>query len=269
MYFSRALFLGASFAVAALAQSNIAFTQVPAEVTAGEPTELMWGGGDGESLVTITLKKGDPDNLQSVAILTGDATGNSYTWTPSTSLPNGVDYALQISQGVDDVNYSGQFPLTGGATAAASTGTVSSTAASSSTTSSSDSGITPLPVPIPVPINSEAASSVSAALSSLNGTLSSILSNNSAIVVTTTVGTAAGAGGTGVPISRNTTMSSATLSSPSTGGIVVGGSSTAGSSASSTGSAPASTTTAAGSAAGLTSPLALVLSAVVAMLYLN
>ncbi|MCJ1481637.1 hypothetical protein MMC06_001796 [Schaereria dolodes] len=272
MYFSTTLLVGASFVVAAWAQNKIAFTQVPSSVTAGDPTTLKWGGGDGTSLVTIELKKGNPDNLQTISVLTGDATGNSYTWTPAKTLVDGTDYALQISQGVDDINYSGQFPLTGGAASATSTGllTSSSTAASASSTITSQPK---LPVPI---IPATASKSISALLSSLNGTLSSILSNSSVAIVTTTVGTAASSGGTGIPMARNTTMSSATLSSPSAtgGGVIVGGSSTgtsgSSSAASSTSSsAPASSTSAKSSASVVDSPLALVLSAMVAILYMS
>lgn len=47
MYFATSLLLGASCLVAlAHAQDNIAFTQVPASVQAGEPTTLEWAGGD-------------------------------------------------------------------------------------------------------------------------------------------------------------------------------------------------------------------------------
>ena len=50
MHFSKALLVGASFVVAALAQSKIAFTQVPAAVTAGTATTLRWSGGDASSV---------------------------------------------------------------------------------------------------------------------------------------------------------------------------------------------------------------------------
>ena len=108
MRFSTALRAGALLATALAQQIPLAFTTLPpAQVTVGQPIKLAWSGGT-SAPVTITLKKGPADNLATVAIVTGDATGNSFTWTPSASLVDGTDYALQISQGVDDNNYSGQ-----------------------------------------------------------------------------------------------------------------------------------------------------------------
>lgn len=52
MYFSRALLVGASLVAATLAQPpHIAFTKLPdAVVTAGQPVDLAWSGGDGTSV---------------------------------------------------------------------------------------------------------------------------------------------------------------------------------------------------------------------------
>lgn len=46
MYFTKSLLLGASCFVAFAQAANIAFTKVPASVTAGQPTTLEWAGGD-------------------------------------------------------------------------------------------------------------------------------------------------------------------------------------------------------------------------------
>jgi len=94
----------------------ISFTQVPVSVTAGVTTTLKWSGADASSPVTITLKKGESHHLETVAVLTDSATGGSYNWTPSKSLPNADNYALFISQGTE-TNYSGEFSLAGGSTA--------------------------------------------------------------------------------------------------------------------------------------------------------
>ncbi|MCJ1238985.1 hypothetical protein MMC14_006977 [Varicellaria rhodocarpa] len=256
MHFSSVLLLGASFVIAVVAQ-NIQFTQSPSllGVAAGQPINLTWTGGDGSSAITITLKQGDPKNLQTVSIITGNAEGNSFTWTPSKSLPNADDYALMISQGTSDINYSGEFPLTGGAM-------------SSSTTASPSSATSLSPA-------SSSASSVSAALSSLNSTLSSILSSQSVVLVTTTIGTGASSVGTGIPMSRNTTFSSQTLTATTatTGGLQGGApTTTVAETTVSTGTGGSSSTASASptsGAAGLGSPLAFVLSAIAAMIYLN
>lgn len=238
MLFSRALLVGASFVAAAFAQSTpppIAFTTLPgAVVTAGKPVQLAWSGGDG-SPVTITLKQGPSDALVTVEVITGDATGNSYTWTPDTSLPDASDYALAISQGVDDVNYTGEFELVGGATTTSTT--------MSSTTSA-------------------AATAIIIAGPSGNTTVTG------SVVATTTLAGVGSSMGTGTALSRNTTFSSQTLgSSATTGGINAGPSATTTGSGSGTSTASATPTGAASNIGG--SSLALVLCAVVGMFVLN
>jgi len=44
----------------------------------------------------------------------GNATGSWYIWNVSTLLPSATDYALQITQGQNEINYSGTFTLVGG-----------------------------------------------------------------------------------------------------------------------------------------------------------
>jgi len=261
MHFARTLLYGATMIVAAVAQNttSIAFTTLPGpSVQAGVPVKLAWSGGDGVSPVTITLKQGPQTDLATVAIITGDATGNTYTWTPSSSLPNADDYALQISQGVDDINYTGTFSLSGGST--------STSMSSSSSTTSSMSVATAIIVAGP----------------SGNATII-----NPTIFTTTLAGTAASSGGTGIPMSRNTTFATASLSTTAgTSGVgvsagpsgsstatgtmgtsgVVGGTPTG--TAGSTGASPSATSAA--DAKGLSgSSLALVLCAVVGMWVLN
>ncbi|MCJ1397377.1 hypothetical protein MMC11_000570 [Xylographa trunciseda] len=254
MRFASALLYGASIIVAAVAQNttSIAFTTLPGpSVQAGVPVKLAWSGGDGVSPVTITLKQGPSTDLATVAIITGDATGNTYTWTPSSSLPNANDYALQISQGVDDINYTGTFSLTGGST---------STSMSSSSTTSTMSATTAVIIAGP----------------SGNATII-----NPTIFTTTLAGTAASSGGTGIPMSRNTTFATASLSTTAgTSGVGVSagpsGSMTATGTSGvtptgtggSTGASPSATSAA--EAKGLSgSSLALVLCAVMGMWVLN
>lgn len=62
--------------------------------------------------MTIILRQGPSNNLQDVETLTTSATGGQYIWTPSSSLPNGNNYALQIKQG-DQINYFGPFSVQG------------------------------------------------------------------------------------------------------------------------------------------------------------
>lgn len=93
---------------------------------------------------TFILRKGLSTDLQTIATV-GTGQGGSFTWTVDKALPNGADYALQVTQG-SEINYSGQFPLTGGSasvSSAASSGSqTSTTVVTSKTTESSTVVIT-------------------------------------------------------------------------------------------------------------------------------
>ncbi|KKY26477.1 putative extracellular matrix protein [Phaeomoniella chlamydospora] len=204
-----------TLAVLAVAQ-DIAFTTVPASVVVGHSYNITWGGGDSTEDVTITLRKGDVDDIQTVQVLTSEslshlnvsctetsiasAFNGSYTWTPSSSLLNGDDYTLQITQGLNDINFSGEFTVSGGVD------------------------------PISASISSILASE-SAALSSANATITSLASITSSYA-------AASSSGTGTALPRNTTFSSATL------GTSESATATSGSSESGTGAAASSTSSA-------------------------
>ena len=69
MQFAK-LFAAAALLACASAADRLGFTQIPPSAQVGQPATIKWAGGDG-SPVTITLKKGDPANLQTVAILAG------------------------------------------------------------------------------------------------------------------------------------------------------------------------------------------------------
>ncbi|KAI6093263.1 Ser-Thr-rich glycosyl-phosphatidyl-inositol-anchored membrane family-domain-containing protein [Hypoxylon rubiginosum] len=113
-------------------------------VEAGKAFEVTWSDATGP--VTLTLKDGPAENLNTVGEITSGETGESYTWIPDSSLPSGT-YAIEISDGTD-VNYSKQFDIAGGSassssaistTSATSTSTVVSSTTASSTTSSASS----------------------------------------------------------------------------------------------------------------------------------
>ena len=74
--------------------------------------------------VSIILRQGPSGNLQDVETLTSDAQNGQFIWTPSTSLPNGNNYALQIKQG-NEVNYFGPFIVQGATSSASSSMSVS------------------------------------------------------------------------------------------------------------------------------------------------
>ncbi|MCJ1363451.1 hypothetical protein MMC16_002558 [Acarospora aff. strigata] len=259
MHYLKTILVGAVMATVAVAQSTLAFTSTPSTVTAGNPVTITYASAD-SSPVTITLRKGDPNNLSTISVLTTSATGGSYTWTPDASLADGKDYALQITQGLTSINYSGQFSVTGGSASAQSSASATSSMSMSSAYVSS------------VAMSS---ASVSSVVASLNQTVSSIVASLNSSMPTTTIGGTAASAGTGTAMMRNTTMSIATLTSTASSTETSSDSSMTGSATSGTrsgtagGSSSTSTPGSSNSAAGLASPLALVLSAIVAVIYLN
>ena len=85
--------------------------------------------------ISITLRQGLAGDLQDVEVLTSDAKDGQFVWTPSTSLPNGNDYALQIKQN-DQVNYFGPFVVQGASASASAYKTSSMSSAMSSASAS-------------------------------------------------------------------------------------------------------------------------------------
>lgn len=136
---TRFLLASASLLAVALAQTKIAFTSVPAEVEAGDTYNITWGGGN-DSPVTLTLRKGDPNDLETIDILADGVRGSSYEWEVDDDLESGNDYALQITQGQNDINYSGQFSVSDGRGSSRSSGSASATSTSSDNSTSTTSG---------------------------------------------------------------------------------------------------------------------------------
>ncbi|RYP76148.1 hypothetical protein DL771_001972 [Monosporascus sp. 5C6A] len=121
-----------SIVFAGLATARVILTNSDfSDITAGEPFTITWSDATGP--VTLTLKDGPADDLSTVSVITSGQTGESFTWTPSESLPSGT-YALEISDG-SDINYSSQFEVSGGAASGSSTVTLSTATASASSTS--------------------------------------------------------------------------------------------------------------------------------------
>ncbi|KAK5940631.1 hypothetical protein PMZ80_007048 [Knufia obscura] len=169
----RSLLAAAPLLALAVAQ-NIAFTSTPAVVEAGESYNITWGGGDGTG-VTLTLRRGNPKDLTTVDTLADNLMESYYVWEAPSSLEDGDDYALQITQGQSDINYSGLFTVEGGES------------------------------------SSSSSSSASASNATATSTASSFATGNSTMSITSM----ASASGTGTAIARNSTFSTATLSSSS------------------------------------------------------
>merc|ERR1712137_487046 len=111
MRFFETILSAAAFAAAVAA---LEINDFPAEgVVAGQTYTITYSPAD-DTPTTFILRQGQSTGLDTVATLTTSATGGKFEWTPTKSLVNEPDYALQIQQGTT-INYSAQFPLSGGA----------------------------------------------------------------------------------------------------------------------------------------------------------
>ncbi|KAF4553526.1 Hypothetical protein D9617_6g092570 [Elsinoe fawcettii] len=239
----------ASFAAAQSAV--LGFSEVPTSVRAGQPATIRYTAEDLSDPVTITLRKGDADDLDTIQTLTSDATGGNYTWIPANSFENGDDYALQIQQG-REINYSGAIRLSGADAAA-----VSSAQAASASLSSVGAAIT----------SSFAQASSVSSIQSIIASYNSSLQNLTAPV--TRPASVPSASGTGTGIPRNQTLVTPTLTSTQVN--TASGSAGTGRQGSATGSAPAASSSGAAAhaidAVSKSSPLALVLAVVVGLFF--
>ncbi|KAK5131898.1 hypothetical protein LTR08_000486 [Meristemomyces frigidus] len=204
--FTKTLIISSLAALSAAQSAVLSFTHVPNPITDGQAQAITYVTNDTTTPVTILLRKGLTTDLKTVSTLTSSASGGQFVWTPSTSLANGADYALEITQG-DQYNYFGPFQVQG-----AVASDVSSTSASS--------------------------------VASPSAYISSIVSANGTASTTSLTpvapGTGATASGTGMPISRNATMSIATLTASTTGSPATNSASATGSSSAS--ASPATST---------------------------
>ncbi|KAI2464076.1 Ser-Thr-rich glycosyl-phosphatidyl-inositol-anchored membrane family-domain-containing protein [Annulohypoxylon bovei var. microspora] len=184
----------ASILLAALPAWAVQFTNTNFDVTVGEPFAITWSDASGP--VTLTLKNGPSDNLQTVGEITSGQTGESYTWTPSTTLTSG-EYALEINDGTE-VNYSKQFDITGGtassssssssvsSTTSSTSSTVSSTTVSSTTTTSSASSTTSSSASSSTTSGSSTSSSTTSASSTSSASQTSSAASSSTAAVPNT-----------------------------------------------------------------------------------
>ncbi|MCJ1320150.1 hypothetical protein MMC15_005488 [Xylographa vitiligo] len=243
MYFTKALLLGASFVVSALSQ-GIQITQYPNEgAVASQPTVIGWSGGDGSSVITITLKQGG--NVLST-ILQRNGQASTFTWTPSDALPDASNYVLEITQGTT-VYDTPSFSLTGGQ-APSSTTAVSSTTSGASTSSASTT----------VTVVASASTTTALSPSSTSPpTVSTSVITTTAPATTAVVVPPVYTNGTVVvtPVSTSTTMLSATTPG--------------GASGTATGSSTSPSITAASTASNLAGSMLAVLSVFAAFAYLG
>ncbi|KAJ0164791.1 hypothetical protein CTA2_173 [Colletotrichum tanaceti] len=147
---------------AALAQA-VQLTNSNYNVQAGEPFIITWS--DAQGPVTLTLKNGPSTNLNTVQIIASGQSGDSYTWTPPSTLASD-QYAIEITDGTGTPNYSEQFTLATDVTASASVSSAVSTVSSAVTSLVSVSSTITSSVSLTSSVSSAETSAVSSAANS-------------------------------------------------------------------------------------------------------
>ncbi|EUC44231.1 hypothetical protein COCMIDRAFT_37879 [Bipolaris oryzae ATCC 44560] len=172
MRFFQAILSSAAFAALVAA---LEINDFPAQgVVAGNSYTITYSPADNVP-TTFILRQGKSTDLNVIGTLTTTATGGKFQWTPSKDLSNQGDYALEIKRG-DTVNYSAQFPLTGGA--ASDDKPVSSSTPSASTSASVKPSSSASSSASPSPSASGSSSITSAASSSASASVSTPASNS-------------------------------------------------------------------------------------------
>ncbi|RMY74620.1 hypothetical protein D0863_03135 [Hortaea werneckii] len=234
--FAKAIILAGLSALAAAQSTVLTFTDVPQTVIDGQQQTIRYTTDDNSTAVTILLRKGPSENLQTVSTLTTSATGGEFLWTPSICLENGDDYALEIQQGSEN-NYFGPFTVQG---RDASCEDSASASPSANATASMTIGMNGTATHMPVPI----------------GTAPAVGGSNGTMMAT----------GTSVP--RNTTMSMATLTPTTSSTGSPSSNSASATSGSSTSSGSEASATNAANEVQMSSAFALFLGAAAAAFYL-
>lgn len=233
----------AAFASVALAQP--AFLNSKFDVQEGKPFTIKYSGCEGGC--TITLQNGKSTDTKDVEVLTATAEGDSFTFTPG-NLPSDT-YNFKIKNNEDGtINYSGQFAYEGTGTLPSKTEAETSAAETSAaeTTSAEETS---------APATTEATT-----LTTVSKPLITTKEKTTTEEHTTIH--------TPIATKNATTPIPTTKKATSTGASSTGGSEStaAETSAAATGSA---TTVPESGAARMTSSLALIAGAVMAMVYLN
>ncbi|RBR03797.1 hypothetical protein FVER53590_00977 [Fusarium verticillioides] len=122
-------------ALASVALAKPAFLNTEFDLTEGQPYTIKYSGCDDGC--TIVLQNGPSDDLSDYKTLTTDATGDSFTFTPS-ELPSDT-YNFKITDKAGEVNYSAQFPYKGSYAAPSVTKSATATAETTAAVSTKES----------------------------------------------------------------------------------------------------------------------------------
>lgn len=239
MRFANTIMFGLSALASLVIAQNIAITSNPGTIAAGNTLNIDWIG---DKPVTLTLRYGDADNLDDSVVIGSNLVGNSYPWTVPADIANRNDYTIAISAPGEITNYSPRFSVTGGSGV---NKTVDEDKEETISTMESST------MEIPTMHSSTMESSTTMTTESHSSMTTTMMESSTVTPVMNSTMTSS------TTARNNSTMTSATLSTSKT--------------ADSTSRLPTATpiTSSPNSASGLSSPMALVLCAVAAMIYLN
>jgi len=110
-FFTTALFASLAALVAAQEGPNpISSPTLGDVVEAGKPVKIVWKPTT-SGKVTLVLRKGDENNLETVAEITETSNSGEYTWTPDEDIQGDEDYTIEIKDASGNSNYSPRFEL--------------------------------------------------------------------------------------------------------------------------------------------------------------
>ncbi|KAK4158455.1 hypothetical protein C8A00DRAFT_28460 [Chaetomidium leptoderma] len=137
-------------ALATVAQA-VRLTNSDWNVVAGETFTIGWT--DAEGGVSIRLKSGPANSLQTIQKIASGQSGQSFTWTVPTNLDT-AQYAIEIEDSSGNINYSVQFPISGDGTSQTTTGSAEEAATTTATvpvatpsTRAETADVSPTPTP--------------------------------------------------------------------------------------------------------------------------
>lgn len=215
MRFFETVLSGAAIIAAALA---LEINDYPATgVVAGQTYTITYSPKD-NTPTTFILRQGASGNLATLDTITTTATGGSFTWTVPRTLADQPDYALEIRQG-ETINYSGQFPLSGGSGATVSSAVASivssaKASASSAAASAASSASAHLSSIVASAVSSAQASATISPSAGLNSTVTSATLSTSASAASTASVSSGTSGTTSASIPESTGAASSLASSP-------------------------------------------------------
>jgi len=124
--------------VAAQAKGPNAITNpLGGTIEAGKPLKITWEPTT-PGKVTLVLRKGDPNNLDTIDTIVNIENKGEFTWTPPAELEKGKDYAIEIRDADGNPNWSPQFELLSDGEGLNPTTTAVSTTTRTATTTSAE-----------------------------------------------------------------------------------------------------------------------------------